>query len=112
MKNRDISRRLIAEVLSCIHRLLLVGVELVFIWVPSHIGLAGNSAADIAAKAALLLPISNLALPHTDYSPLIETYVLSQWQDSWSLETHNKLHAGEPAVNMTKSYRLCHAGTK
>jgi hypothetical protein len=100
------SRPVIGEVLSCIHRMLLAGGELAFVWVPSGVGLAENSAADIAAKAALLLPISNLALSHTDYSPLIRTYVLRQWQDSWNHETQNKLQAVELTVNMTKSVRL------
>jgi len=36
------------------------GFSVVFLWVPSHVGLAGNSAADSAAKDALLLPVSNL----------------------------------------------------
>ena len=75
-------------------------------WVPSHVGLAGNSAADTAAKAAVLLPISNLTLPYSDYLPLIRTHVLNQWQSSWSLETENKLHAIKPTVNETKSNRL------
>ena len=52
------------------------------------------------------MPISNLTLPYSDYLPLIRTHVLNQWQSSWSLETENKLHAIEPAVNITKSYRL------
>ena len=59
-EERDMSRPLIAEVLCCIHRMLLTGVKLVFMWVLSHVGLAGNSAADIAAKAALLMQVSNL----------------------------------------------------
>ena len=75
-------------------------------WVPSHVGLAGNSAADTAAKASVHMPISNLTLPYSDYFPLIRTHVLKQWQSSWSLETENKLHAVEPTVNITKSYRL------
>ena len=100
------SRTLIAEVLCCIHEMLLVGATLVFIWVPSHVGLAGNSAADTAAKAAVLMPISNLTLTYSDYFPLIRTHVLKQWQSSWSLETENKLHAIEPTVNITELCRL------
>ena len=100
------SHPLIAEVLCCIHKMLLAGATLVFMWVPSRVGLAGNSAADTAAKAVVLMPISNLTLPYSDYFPLIRTHVLKQWQSSWSLETENKLHAIEPTVNITKSYRL------
>ena len=35
------------------------GFSVVFIWVPSHVGLAGNTAADAAAEAALNLPVTN-----------------------------------------------------
>ena len=45
--------------------MLLVGPNLVFIWVPSHVGLAGNSAADTAAKAAPLMPASRQQLDFT-----------------------------------------------
>ena len=75
--------------------MLLSGARLVFVWVPRHVGLAGNSATDTAAKAALFMPISNLTLPYSDYFPLIRTLALNQWQSSWSLETQNKLHASE-----------------
>jgi hypothetical protein len=69
-------------------------------WVPSHVGLAGNSAADIAAKAALLLPISNLRVPPSDFCCLIRSQSLKQWQESWNSETLNKLHAVEPKLNV------------
>ena len=97
------SHPLMAEVLCYIHKLLHAGATIVFIWVPSHVGLAGNSAADTAAKAAVLMPLSNLTLPYSDYFPMIRTHVLKHWQSSWSLETENKLHAIEPTVNITKS---------
>ena len=73
-------------------------MKLVFMCVPSHVGLASNLAADTAAKAAQLMPVSNLTLPYSDYYPLIRTHVLNQRQSSWSLETQNKLHAMEPTV--------------
>jgi len=44
------------KILCCLHGLLSGGISVVFL---SHVGLASNSAADIAAKAALLLPVSN-----------------------------------------------------
>ena len=72
-------------------------------WIPSHVRLAGNLAADTAAKAALLILVSNLTLPHSDYFSLIRTLVHNQWQSSWSLKTQNKLLAHKPMVNSTKS---------
>ena len=75
-------------------------------WVPSHVGLAGNSSADIAAKAALLLPILNLPVPSSDFSSLIRYHSLKQWQESWNSETLNKLHSVEPKVNVFNLYRL------
>ena len=106
IRNRDTSCPLIAEALCCIHDMLHARTRLVFMWVLSHVGLAGNSAADTAAKAAVLMPIINLTLPYSDYLPLIRTHVLNQWQSSWSLETEKKLHAIEFTVNTMKSYRL------
>ena len=46
MRNRDMDRPLIAEVLCCVHKMSLAGAILVFMWVPSHVRLADNSAAD------------------------------------------------------------------
>jgi len=62
------------------HGLLSRGTSIVFMWVASHVGLAGNLAADNAAKAALLLPVSNLTVPHSSCSSLIRTHALKQWQ--------------------------------
>ena len=75
-------------------------------WVPSHVGLAGNSAADIATKASLLLPISSLPVPPLDFCSLIRSHFLKQWQESWNSEILNKLHAIKPKVNVFNLYLL------
>jgi len=81
-----------------VHGLISHGASVVFMWVPSHVGLAGKSVADSAAKAALLLPVSNLTVPHSDYKLLIHIQVLRQWQLCLNSETENKLHSIEPSM--------------
>ena len=105
LKNRDLSHPLIADILCRVHVLLSRGAQVSFMWVPSRVGLAGNSAADIAAKASLLLPISNLPAPPSDFCSLIRSHSLEQWQESWNSETLNKLHAIKPKVNVFNLYR-------
>jgi len=83
-----------------VHGSLSVGISVVFMWVPSHVGLAGNSAADIAAKAAQLLQVSNLTIPHSDCNSLIRTKAINQWQVRWNSQTQNIMHAIEPTVSV------------
>ena len=65
---------------------------ILFCWLPSHVGIKGNEAADIKAKASLDLEISNFELPYTDFKPFINRYILSKWQMSWERATFSKLH--------------------
>ena len=72
-----------------------------FVWLPSHVGLAGNESADAAAKAALNLAESQIPVPFSDFYPLN-----SCWQRLWNMQTNNKLHGIEPTVKYAKSYKL------
>jgi len=94
----------IAEILCRVHGLISDGSSVVFMWVPGHVGLPGNSAADSAAKAALLL--ESLTVPHSDYKSLIRIQALRQWQLRWNSETENKLYSIEPRVNVINMLRL------
>ena len=70
-----------------------------FIWIPSHIGITGNSLADSEAKAALQLPVTNLPVPYSDFKGLIKSYVDKRWQQSWDTEANNKLHGIQPLIH-------------
>ena len=58
--------------------------NIVFCWLPSHVGIKGNEKADIAAKSALSLNISDLKIPFTGFKPSINTFVHNKWQMSWN----------------------------
>jgi len=44
-----------------------------------------------AAKAALTQPISPIPLQRTDFKPSINKHIHSKWQQSWNLQTQNRL---------------------
>ena len=69
------------------HHELSKSKDVLFCWLPSHVGIKGNEAADVKAKASLDLEISNFKLPCTDFKPFINRYILSKWQLSWDRAT-------------------------
>ena len=79
--------------------------EILFCWLPSHVGIKGNEAADVKAKASLDPEISNFKLPCTDFKPFINVYILSKWQLSWDRATFNKLHEIKPVLGKNTIYR-------
>ena len=79
--------------------------EILFCWLPSHVGIRGNEAADVRTKASLDLCISNFTLPCTDFKPLINRYILSKWQMSWDSATLNRLHEVKPVLGKNTIYR-------
>ena len=54
-------------------------------WIPSHVGLYGNSAADAAAKAAPNHATSEGTIPYSDFKSAVNSYMLSCWQQSWDI---------------------------
>ena len=92
LRNRDLSHPLIADILCRVHVLLERGAKVAFMWVPSHVRLAGNSAADIglSLQKQLYTPTNNKStcsffgflFSHT--FPLTET--MARKLEFWNIE--------------------------
>ena len=65
-------------------------------WIPSHIGIPGNEAADRAAKAALELPVTEMPIHYADFKTRIKDHIDLLWQQRWDQQIHNKLHGLKP----------------
>ena len=74
--------------------------DIVFCWLPSHVGISGNEEADKAAKDALSLDVLPFKVPFTDFKPLINNFIKNVWQQSWSdpANQNNKLFAIKPSL--------------
>ena len=78
--------------------------EIVFCWLPSHTNIRGNELADLEAKSALSLSITNLKIPHSDFKSNIHQYVMNKCQSAWEEQTGNKLHELKPDFNSKCSF--------
>ena len=119
MKNASASKFIIfTDSLSCLQAVLymklehpLIGMvirkcvflniankDIIFCWVPNHVGIRGNEKADSAAKSALDLPRAKVGVPYTDFKYLISQYIFPTWQDDWNGAVVNKLHSVKPVL--------------
>ena len=78
--------------LSCAHKTIHL------CWIPSHIGIRGNEAADMAAKESLNLDITASKVPYTDLKCHINHFISNKWQERWSSCPDNKLFKIKPTL--------------
>ena len=71
-------------------------------WIPSHIGIRGNEAADMAAKESLDQDITASQVPYTDLKSHINHFISSKWQERWSSCRDNKLFQIKPTLSRSR----------
>ena len=101
--NMQLSNNIILDIIEKTHYLTSVGTEIVFCWVPSHIGIIGNTKADKAAKLITDHDLSNSKIPYCDIKPTITKYVNNIFKTHWDTQMHNKLHSINPNINFKPS---------
>ena len=57
--------------------------RITFLWLPSHMGIAGNELADQAAKEAVSLPPRPMEVPARDIRSQLRLQVLAFWESQW-----------------------------
>ena len=101
IKERKLDHPFLQDIFQGFNTLLEDGKHIVLAWVPSHVGIKGNCAADAAAKEALELHNEDFAVRYTDLKTNVKSYVDELWQDEWNDEgiprlSPNKLWVIQP----------------
>ena len=80
--------------------------DIVFAWVPGHVGIRGNNVVDLAAKNALEKSINRrMAVPYSDFKVLTNVYVKKLWESYPENKLQDSTQSGRPhSVDVRKQY--------
>ena len=79
IKNYEVKNPPVLDILE-LHDSLTTS-EIIFCWLPGHVGTKGNNLADAAAKAAHTAPISPMSIPYSDTKHVVSSYIKSLRQE-------------------------------
>jgi hypothetical protein len=87
--------------MSC-HSLFKRGFNITVTWIPDHVGISGNEAADAAARNATLQGTLVTGVTNMDFRTSLRQSVLAKWYMDWDCTQENKLR-GKPVVHAWRS---------
>ena len=94
---------LVVNLLHKLHLLSTAHKTIFFCWIPSHIGIRGNEAADVVAKESLDFNTTASQVLYTDLKPHINSFIANIWQEHWSSFPDNKLFKIKPTLGVWPS---------
>ncbi|GBM81353.1 hypothetical protein AVEN_50813-1 [Araneus ventricosus] len=94
----DRAHPLVLDIVCLLRTLQSRGLEILFCWIPSHVGINGNESADVAAKSATIY--FERPLPYSDVKKWFSHHIHSLWQELWDQQTYNKLRTIHPLIGM------------
>lgn len=98
---------LVGEILTSVYRLERRGCSVGFLWVPAHVGVEGNEAADEAARASLVRGNVEVPFDRLECRSIINERLTQQWQHEWSKDiSGRKFYDIKPLVNPGNSIIL------
>ena len=80
------------QILQVIKSINTMDKSVCFMWVPGHVGIAGNEKADELAKSAICKPTQgDIPILSNDMNTIIKTVIHNIWQRQWEETNNNKL---------------------
>ncbi|GFW95690.1 probable RNA-directed DNA polymerase from transposon X-element [Trichonephila clavipes] len=87
----------VIEILLLLRKLERKGFDVIFSWVPGHVGILGNEQADTAARS--MSDHMQRPVCYRDLKTSTQNYIHRVWQETWDQQVLNKLHSIHPSTS-------------
>ena len=101
LENLKTDHPLLKQIQDTLHKIDVDQKEIVFMWVPGHVSIRGNEAADRAVKELLTRKLQTISCLFSDLKPFTAKYIHLVWQKEWheAVIVSNKLRESLPKLS-------------